>query len=153
VSISAVFPTISAEAQRVRLSAQGVTTRIAVTAGLAVATGYVYLQDPDKGGTYPQCPSRLLLGIDCPACGGLRGTNALLHGRVGEALDHNLLLPVYLGGFALFLGLWLLPLFGLRERRLRLPRWVGAVAIGGLMAFMLVRNLPIDSLHYLRSDA
>ena len=42
--------------------------------------------DPDKGGAYPLCPSKALFGVDCPACGGLRGTNALLHGRIGEAL-------------------------------------------------------------------
>ena len=53
-------------------------------AGLAAAVGavaYVGLADPGSGvHPYPACPSRLLLGLDCPACGGLRGTHDLLHG-------------------------------------------------------------------------
>ncbi|HEY3143753.1 MAG TPA: DUF2752 domain-containing protein, partial [Acidimicrobiales bacterium] len=96
----------------------GRVKRFAGAAGLAAATGYVFLLDPDKGGVYPLCPSRVLFGIDCPLCGGLRGTNALLHGRIGEALNHNLLLPLYLGVAAVAMTLWMLPVIGLPERRL-----------------------------------
>lgn len=128
-------------------------TRVAALAGLAGVTTYLFLLDPDRRGAYPPCPSRALLGLDCPACGGLRGTHALLHGRVGEALDHNLLLPGLLGVVALFLGLWLLPLVGRPERRLHLPRWASGLAIGLLVAFAVARNLPIDALDYLASEA
>jgi hypothetical protein len=127
--------------------------RAAALGGLAAVTGYVYLADPDRRGVYPQCPSRTLLGIDCPACGGLRGTNALLHGRITEALDHNLLLPGYLGLGALVIALWMLPLVGRPERRLQLPRWLWATLGAAVVAFAVARNLPIDSLHVLRSDA
>ena len=65
-----------------------------VTAGAAVA--YVGFVDPATRGIYPPCPSRLLLGVDCPGCGGLRGTHDLLHGDVAGALDHNLLLIPFL---------------------------------------------------------
>lgn len=128
-------------------------TRIATVAGLAGVTAYLFLLDPDRNGVYPPCPSRTLLGLDCPACGGLRGTHALLHGRIGEALDHNLLLPGLLGVAALFLGLWLLPLVGRPERRLHLPRWATGLAIGVLMAFAVARNLPYDALDFLASEA
>jgi hypothetical protein len=134
-------------------SRSGRGSRLAVLAGLSGLTTYVFLLDPDRHAAYPVCPSRALLGLDCPACGGLRGTNALLHGRVREALDHNLLLPALLGFLAVVLGLWLLPLVGRPERRLQLPRWSGAAALGVLAAFAVARNLPIDALDFLSSDA
>jgi len=136
-----------------RLDRSGVLTRVATVVGLAATTGYVYLADPDRRGAYPACPSRSLLGLDCPACGGLRGTNALLHGRIGEALDHNLLLPVLLGVAAFTLGMWLLPLVGRPERQLRLPAWLAVGLVGTLVAFAVARNLPFDALAYLASDA
>ena len=136
-----------------RLDRRGVVSRLAVLGGLAGVTGYVFLADPDSHGGYPRCPSRWLLGIDCPACGGLRGTNALLHGRIGEALDHNLLLPGLLGAFALLLGLWLLPLFGRPERQLRLPAWLVVTLVGVLAAFTVARNLPFSAFDYLASES
>jgi hypothetical protein len=128
--------------------------RLAGLAGLAAATGYVYLADPDKGGAYPACPSRLLLGVDCPACGGLRGTNALLHGRIAESLDHNALLPLLLGIMAVSAALWLvLPLIGRQPPTRRPPRWLIATTIGILLGFAVVRNLPFSGLEYLASEA
>jgi hypothetical protein len=134
-------------------TAGGRAPRVAALAGLTALTGYLYLADPDRGGAYPLCPSQTLLGLDCPLCGGLRGTHALLHGRVGEALDHNLLLPGVLAVLTVMLGLWLLPLVGRPARRLPVPRWLGMAALGLLVAFGVARNLPIDALQYLASDA
>jgi hypothetical protein len=128
-------------------------TRLGVLATLAAATSYVYLADPDTSSVYPPCPSRTLLGVDCPLCGGLRGTNALLHGRISEALDHNVLLPVVLAVIAVGVGLWMLPLLGLPERRIRVPRWAMVTAMTVLVAFAVLRNLPIAGLEHLASDA
>jgi len=154
VSASDLVPHVSpGPGDHPRLDRSGVLTRVATVVGLAAVTGYVYGADPDSRGVYPPCPSRTLLGLDCPACGGLRGTNALLHGRIGEALDHNLLLPVLLGVAGFTLGLWLLPLVGRPERQLRLPAWLAVGLIGTLVAFAVARNLPFDALSYLASDA
>src|SRR5512147_2498651 len=69
-----------------------------VPLGAAVgALGVVAVRDPNQAGSYGFCPLHALTGLDCPFCGGLRGTHALLHGDVSTALDHNLLLPLYLG--------------------------------------------------------
>lgn len=40
------------------------------------------------------CPTQVLFGIDCPACGVTRGVLALAQGDVGAALSHNVLLVV-----------------------------------------------------------
>ena len=112
---------------------------------------YVALVDPARGGLYPRCPSRLVLGLDCPFCGGLRGTHDLLHGDLAGALDHNLLLPAYLVAAAVIGVCYLLPLTGRPVPRVRLPRWalIGAAAM--VVSFTVARNLP--GFDYLASGA
>jgi Protein of unknown function (DUF2752) len=129
----------------------GTVARWATLAALAAATAFVGLVDPSRGGLYPQCPSRLLFGIDCPACGGLRGTHDLLHGHIGRALDHNLLLPGFLAVLGIVVALWLLPLVGRPAVTLTVPRWarIGAVAVA--IAFTVARNLPVAPLEFLAS--
>lgn len=131
----------------------GLRARAATLAAGVAATAYIALVDPARGGAYPLCPSRVLLGIDCPACGGLRGTHDLLHGHLGRALDHNLLLPAYLGVIAVMAGLWLLPLVGRPAPALHLPRWLAVAALVVVAAFTVARNLPIDGLRFLDSAA
>ncbi len=64
----------------------------ATIVGTAGVLGYLALVNPSEPGHYPLCPTNALLGVDCPGCGMLRGTHALLTGDVPRALDHNLLL-------------------------------------------------------------
>jgi hypothetical protein len=127
--------------------------RVLALAALAGATTTVALIDPQGGGPYPPCPSRTLFGLDCPGCGGLRGTHDLLHGHVLSALDHNLLLPVTLVVLAVGLGMWLLPLVGRPARPLRPPRWAVTAAVVVVAAFTVLRNLPVPGLEWLGSSA
>jgi hypothetical protein len=109
--------------------------------GLAAATVALWAWNPAGGP--PTCPLKAVTGLDCPFCGGLRGTHDLLHGDVGAALNQNLLLPLYLG---LVAGGWLLWWTG--ERRGRGPAHPGrarrvAWALAVVLAvFTVVRNLP-----------
>lgn len=127
--------------------------RVAGLGTAAAATAYVAIVDPSSGGVYPLCPSQVLLGVDCPACGALRGTHALLHGDVARALDHNLLLPLWLGVVAALAGAWLLPLTARQAPAVRLPRWLAVAAVAAVVGFTVLRNLPIAGLEYLASDA
>ena len=123
-------------------------------AGLGAAVGitaYVGLVDPSEGGAYPLCPSRVLFGIDCPACGGLRGTHDLLNGDIVGALDHNLLLPALLAVFGVAFALWLRPLLGQPSRPVRLPRWALVAGITVAVGFAVLRNLPVAGLEFLAS--
>ena len=123
----------------------------AVTAGLA-AVAYVGIGDPGGGpGVYPPCPSRTLLGLDCPGCGGLRGTHDLLHGDVVGALDHNVLLPILLAVVAYAALTVMAPLFGRQVRPLRPPRWALVVGAVVLIGFMVLRNQPVAGLEFLGS--
>lgn len=128
--------------------------RLGRAGGLAAAvavTAYVGLVDPARGGAYPLCPSRTLLGIDCPACGGLRGTHDLLRGDVVGALDHNLLLPVLLVVYAVAIGLWLRPLVGRAVRPVRVPRWLLVAGVVVAVGFTVLRNIPVSGLEFLGS--
>lgn len=69
---------------------------LATLAGVAVGLGYLAVVDPNEPGHYPGCPTQTLFGIDCPGCGVMRGTHALLTGDVPAALDHNVLLVVFI---------------------------------------------------------
>jgi hypothetical protein len=128
--------------------------RLARAGGLVAAAGvtaYVGLVDPSGGGAYPLCPSRVLLGIDCPACGGLRGTHDLLNGDIVAAFDHNLLLPLWLGVYVAAFAVWLRPLVGRAMLPVRLPRWLVTSGIVVAAGFTVLRNLPVDSLEFLAS--
>lgn len=123
---------------------RAVPTSLAVGAVLGCAL--IAMVDPNEGGRYPVCPTRALLGIDCPACGTLRGLHAVSRGQLTRALDHNvlLLLAVPIGAFVWLQ--WARGALGRPTRTVGLPAW----AIPSLMvlgvAFTIVRNVggPLD---------
>lgn len=117
-------------------------------AGGVVLTAFalVALVDPHEAGHYPVCPTLSMLGIYCPLCGGLRAANDLTHGDVLGAASSNLLLVLLLP-FAVFVWLtWVRD----RARGSMRDVWTPSnrqlwVAAGVLLAFMVVRNLPVGA--------
>lgn len=131
----------------------GRTRAAALAAGAVAGCVVLAVADPSEGGLYPSCPTQVLLGADCPACGTLRGTHALLRGRPGQALDHNLLLLVAVPVAAIvWLGLVARAL-GHPVRAPRLPRWVLPAVIVVAVAFTVVRNIRPAGLAWLDSAA
>lgn len=57
--------------------------------------------------SFPLCPFKLLTGLPCPGCGGLRAANALIHGEVSLALYTNPLSCLLVLFFAMFPLLYL----------------------------------------------
>lgn len=82
---------VDSRSRRRRLLAP-LATGVVVVGGL----GYLAAVDPNTPGHYPLCPTRALFGLDCPGCGALRGTHDLVTGNLAGALDHNILLVVFL---------------------------------------------------------
>lgn len=121
--------------------------------GAVCGCALIALVDPNESGRYPTCPTRALLGIDCPACGTLRGVHALSRGNLTAALDHNLLLllavPV---GLVVWLG-WVLSALGRPARIPSAPAWVMPALATIAMAFAVARNLPVASLQWLDSSS
>ena len=119
-----------------------------IALGAAVLSGFalVGLVDPHDPGHYPVCPTRGLLGIYCPLCGGLRAANDLTHGDVGAAAGSNLLFVVLLPVAIVAWLLWVRDRARGSSRDLWTPStrqlWLAA---GVLVVFMIVRNLPFGA--------
>lgn len=103
---------------------------------VAASCGVVIAVDPATG-VYPPCPSQLLFGIDCPACGGLRATSALLQGDFSSFLDHNILLAL---AFPLLFAIWIVAIIGrLKPDR----RYLLSTPVKRLLAVALVLILAV----------
>jgi hypothetical protein len=109
---------------------------------VAAAFAYVGAVDPDQPGHYPLCPLRYFTGVNCPACGGLRGAHALVHGQLRTALGDNALA---VAGYAVFAVVW--TVWAVRAARglpfapeLRPGPRRALVAL--VVVFTVVRNLP-----------
>jgi hypothetical protein len=96
----------------------------------------LYWFDPAQHGFYPRCHFRALTGLDCPGCGGLRATHALLHGDLAAAWRFNAL-------FLLALPAGLVALTGGAPAWLRAlaERWWPSALLVVVAAFTVFRNL------------
>ena len=108
----------------------------------------LHLRDPHSSGSWGVCPWLVLTGDSCPGCGSLRAVNDLTNGDVVGALSSNLL----------FVGL--LPVLAFWWVRWTQRAWSGtpppdrsgghptvwiALAVGVMVAFTVLRNLPAGS--------
>lgn len=132
-----------------RIDSRTLTRRLVAplaTAGVVlIGCGYLFAVDPNEPGHYPLCPTRALFGIDCPGCGAMRGTHALLHGDVAGMLDHNLLLAVFIPLAVVLWSRWLVR--AVRGRRpavtygqFRRQTTLSVVVLMAVLVFGVVRN-------------
>jgi len=122
------------------------TTRVVSALGAAAflaGTAVIALNDPTKATFFPVCPLLSLTGFACPGCGLTRGFHALFNGDIPNALDFNLLLPIWLVLFGwIFVSL---VLTALRGRGLQMPVLSGKavwLTAGILLTFGVLRNMP-----------
>lgn len=113
----------------------------------------VAAMDPGDDGA-PLCWSRTAFGVDCPFCGGLRATNALLRGNPVAALDHNVLLAIALPVTVLLWVWWMTREWrGVEAPPPRVPIWITWVAVVLLVVFGVARNLTGPALtRWMHSD-
>ena len=123
--------------------------RAPLVAGGAALAGCAVLAlvDPNTPGRYPTCPTKLLTGLDCPFCGGLRCVRALVSGDLGAAADHNLLV-VLLAPVAVVAWLaWLVSRW--TDRPMPTvplpPRLVLWSSVALVVAWSVLRNLPVGA--------
>ena len=112
-----VFSSVSVRCRRTSAGAMQdtrqpwVITQLGPPLGVALAAGLVcgavWMGDPSTpGGPLPVCPTKALLGIDCPGCGSLRMVYSLLHGDLGGAARYNALALVAVALLAWAFGAW-----------------------------------------------
>lgn len=121
-----------------------------VAAAAVAVCGVVVWADPTTpGGPIPVCPTKSLLGIDCPLCGSSRMLYALLHFDVPGALRYNAL-----GAVAAVVAVVAFVSWTVRRMRgagtRRLPRWVPVAGVVVLGVWFVIRNLPFEPFTGLR---
>jgi len=107
--------------------------------------GYLFAVDPNQAGHYPLCPTKALLGIDCPGCGCLRGLHSLAHGDVVGAADHNILLLLAVPFVIVLWVRWLMRAWrgvtpAVSVRTLRMRNRAMIITLVAILAFGIVRN-------------
>ncbi|ORV68922.1 DUF2752 domain-containing protein [Mycobacterium gastri] len=116
-----------------------------VAAATMSVCAVVWVGDPTTpNGPLPVCPTKALLGIDCPGCGSLRMLYSLLHGNLLAAARFNAL-----GLAAVVLLVWAYlawtygRLVGRRIRGWQRSRWAALVTLSLVLAWFVVRNIPV----------
>ena len=118
-------------------------TPVCVTLAALCACAYVTLQDPDNPHTLmPQCPTKMLTGLDCPLCGGLRMVHNLIVGHWSTAMHDNLLLLIATPFVVVLWVRWVFARVTGRAFTFMLSRrWTYALLVLAAV-WMVVRNLP-----------
>jgi hypothetical protein len=127
-------------------------TAVVAAAALGGACLYTAMVDPNSSGAYPQCPLRLVTGVDCALCGGMRATHAMLGGDIMRAANQNLMVVV-LAPFALWAtAQWFGAQWGVRLPSLPTRKWMAPALLVAAIVFSVVRNLGVGPGPWLHSD-
>ncbi len=102
------------------------------------------MADPTTpGGLLPVCPTKALLGIDCPGCGTLRMLYSVLHGDLLSAVRFNALALVALIPLIIAYVTWTYGrVTGGTIFKWQFYQWSAAVTLVLVSAWFVVRNLP-----------
>ncbi|BAX90787.1 DUF2752 domain-containing protein [Mycobacterium shigaense] len=129
----------------------GLGAPLIVAASATLACAAIWVGDPTSPhGPLPVCPTKALLGIDCPGCGSLRMLYSLMHGNVLAAARFNALglVAVALLGWAYLV--WTYGrVTGRRIRSWQHRRWAPMVTLCLVTAWFVVRNIPIAPFNWL----
>jgi hypothetical protein len=115
--------------------------------GLPAAAAVVYTFPPGEAWFYPPCWWYTLTGLHCPGCGATRCVYALLHGDLVQALAYNSLLVAALPlllvcAVQCMWSQWT----GRRLPLPRMPAWSIHAIMWTILAFGILRNIPIAPL-------
>ena len=116
---------------------------LAVAAGAMCGCFLLTLADPTTpGGPTPLCPTKALLGINCPGCGTARMIYSLCHLDIPAAVHYNAV-----GFLALILVGWSWLSWFATTLGKRIPKWndwrYSSIAVGVVITvWFVVRLLP-----------
>lgn len=118
---------------------------LAAGIGLGIAMAVLYVTPPERNRLAPPCLFHRFTGLHCPGCGATRAVHALLHLRLGEAVQKNALFITALPFVALWSATNLMRWVRGEPVRepgvLTSPRMLGVILIV-ILAFAVLRNLP-----------
>ena len=118
---------------------------LAAGIGLGVAMVVLYVTPPEQNRLAPPCLFHRFTGLHCPGCGATRAVHALMHLRLGEAVQKNALFIIALPFVALWsatnLTRWARGEPVREPSALTRPRILVAILLA-ILAFAILRNLP-----------
>ena len=117
---------------------------VVIGLGFVSILGVLFFINPATSGVLLGCPSRIFLGVDCPGCGGLRGTYSLVHGDIASAVNHNALLLVMYPLLISLWCLWVLRVWKQRDLFARFNPYSRVIVVAGvfiLAGFTIMRNV------------
>ena len=118
---------------------------------LALGAAVLFTHAPREAGPYPPCLIHRSTGLFCAGCGSTRAMHALLHGRVWAAFRYNALMVVAVPVVAVAFVRYTRRVFAHpapRPRRIP-PTWCVAALLVLLIAYTVLRNLPVRPLNWL----
>src|SRR5271168_3788889 len=122
----------------------GLGAPLVVAASATLACAAIWAGDPTTpGGPLPICPTKALLGIDCPGRGTARMQYSLMHGNLLAAARFNALA---LAAVVLLVWAYLAWTYGrVTGRRIKgwqHHRWAAVVTLSLVVAWFVLRNIP-----------
>lgn len=110
------------------------------------AGAVIWFDHPTQpGSVLPGCPTKTLLGIDCPGCGSLRMLYSLMHGDLLAALKFNAVGVVAVGLLVWAFGAWTYGrISGRGVQSWQNYRWSAMIALVVVTVWFVIRNLPFE---------
>src|ERR1700733_1273703 len=124
--------------------ALGLGAPLMVAASATLVCAATWVGDPTTpGGPLPVCPTKALLGIDCPGCGSMRMLYSVMHGDLLAAVKFNALAVVALVLLVFAFATWTYGrAVGRRMWSWQHYRWSALVTMVLVLVWFVVRNLP-----------
>ncbi|MCI0474521.1 MAG: DUF2752 domain-containing protein [Ignavibacteria bacterium] len=120
-------------------------TKFYQTAVLTAAVFFItvlFVWDPSVFKYYPDCVFNSLTGLECPGCGGMRGTHFLLHLDFGKAFFYNPLVFVTTPVIIYIIIYFVMNLFfGVKLPKITLTPVLATVISAIVLLFWIYRNL------------
>ncbi len=110
-----------------------------------------YVFNPELDSFFPECLFHTLFALDCPGCGSQRAINSLSHGDFLKAADYNIMLVMSIPFLATHFACK--SYFHFSKKKVGLTVMdsplLKKIFIGLLVAFWILRNIPIQPFLYL----
>lgn len=129
------------------------STQLLIFVVLIGGIAFLFVFNPETV-VYPPCLFKKMTGLQCPGCGSARACYHLLHGHFLTALDHNLLLTVFLPFLIIegFSRLFLSSKNAVLKLRVIQNHIRPVHVLVAVIVFWVIRNLPFIPFRFLSSD-
>lgn len=121
---------------------------IVLTIAIFSYLAYIYFVPPTEDGTHIMCPTKQIFHLNCVGCGMTRFVYFLMQGDFRQALQYN-----FFGPF-LLLTLIVVYFYFIRWSFFdkpfpKTPTWLAWAFLTFVVAYSILRNIPVEQLKFL----